>query len=292
MATTTTTITELIPEITMAVEFYYQDKSLGRALVNYKDQTGQPGLTVEFPRFTEFTASTGPTEGAAGSSHDADTTGMPTLTMAKRTVYVPLTYEAKKGARDNMVAAIGEGIGLAFVKAVDASIFGILTATTNWATSGGATNALLNLGHIQDCLNLVEENEVDDQLYGVLHPRQIKGLRKVFTPTEARTGTVSVKIPSDVTSVWMSKGMGNFYGVDWFKSNRIGTGTVGATGGLYNGLLFSRRGIGYAFSWLEESGVEVNVTPESGLINFVLNWVDSAGVTYNSAVGKLYSSTA
>jgi len=286
-----TNVAELIPEITLAVDLIYQDQSLGRALVTYQDVSGQPGVTVEFPRFTEVVGSTSAAEGTAPASHQMDLS-MPTLTIAKRAVYVQLSDLAQKGATGNLAQQIGEAMGLAMVKMIDASIFGIVTATTNWTTGTGATNAALNLSHIQDGLNLLEKNEVTDQVFGVVHPHQWKSVRAVFSPVTTATNTTAITIGNVVSDAILAAGMGNFYGIDWFKSNRIGSGTVTATASVYNGLLFSRRGIGFAFSYLKEAGIEIDRQAAAAYDDLVMNWADSAGVIYDSAVCKLYSTSS
>jgi N4-gp56 family major capsid protein len=287
-------VTELVPEITLAVDYIYQDKSLGRALAYYQDVSAQPGIIVEFPRFTEVAGSTAPAEGTAPTSHAMDLT-MPYLTLALRSVYVQLGDLAKKGASGNLIEQVSSAIGMAMVKQIDARIFGVVTATTNWTTGTGATNAALSLTHIQDGLNLLEKNEVDDQIFGVVHPHQWKSIRAIFAPVTSATNALSigaVQIGNVVSDTILTAGMGNFYGIDWFKSNRIGSGTVTATASVYNGLLFARRGIGYGFSYLVENGIEVQRQAAGAYDHVVMNWADSAGVTYDSAVCKLYSTSS
>jgi hypothetical protein len=273
-------VTELIPEITLQVDYIYHNMSLGRSLVNFQDVSGLAGNVVEFPRFTEVSASTGVAETATPTSHQMDL-AMPTLTIAKRSVYVPTGDLAMRTA-GNLAQNIGYAIGIAQVKAVDALIFGVLTATTNWTTGTGGTNAALTLTNIQTGLNLLEKNEVDDQIYGVLHPHQWNAVRAFFT-----LGDTLVSNPA--TDEIIKRGVGNFYGVEWFQSARIGSGTVNATASVYNGLLFSKRGIGYAYAGLK--GLE-SIRGVEAVDHLILNWADSAGVVYDSAVCKLYSTSA
>ncbi|KPK95798.1 hypothetical protein AMJ80_03550 [bacterium SM23_31] len=289
--TAVTNVAELVPEITLAVDYIYQDKSLGRALVNYQDITGQPGVTAEFPRFTEVVASTGVSETAAPASHQMDLS-MPTLTVARRAVYVGPSDLAVASATGNLATQIGEAMGMAMVKAIDASIFGIVTATTNWTTGTGVTNGDLTLAYIRDGILLLEKNEVDDPLMGVLHPHQWDMIRATFMPVTVATNTTAITIGNVVSDAMLSSGRGNFLGVNWFISNRIGSGTVSATANCYNGLLFSKRGIGYAFKWMAEQGIEADRAPDLGLTKLVLNWADSSGVVYDSAVCKLYSTSS
>ena len=291
--TTSTSVTELIPEITLAVDYIYQDKSLGRSLVNVQDISGMPGNVAEFPQFTEVVASTGVGETSAPASHEMDL-AMPYLTAARRSVYVGPSDLAVASATGNLAQQIGVGMGMAMVKAVDASIFGIVTATTNYATGTGATDGALSIPLIQDGILLLEKNEVDDQLFGVVHPHQWDSIRSAFSPVFSATNaytTSDITIGNSVSNAILTSGMGNFYGVQWFKSNRIGSGTVTATGDVYNGLLFSGRGIGYAFKWLNTAGIEADRAPDLGLTKLVLNWADSSGVVYSSAVCKLYSTS-
>jgi len=288
--TTSTTLTELIPEITRNVDLIYQDKSLGRALVSVYDITGQPGNVVEIPRLDEVASSTGVAETGTPTSHALDSGDMASLTCARRAVNVFAGDLAMESAVID-AGIIANAMGMAFVKAIDASIFGIVTATTNWTTGTGATDAALNLSHIQDGVNLLEKNEVDDQIYGVVHPHQWKSVRAVFSPVTVATNSTAITISNPISDSILTSGMGNFYGVDWFKSNRIGSGTVTATASVYNGLLFSKRGIGFAFKWLKVNGVEEQREAGEAATKLVLNWADSAGVAYGSAVAKLYSTS-
>jgi hypothetical protein len=107
--TTTTSVTELIPEITLGVDYIFQAGSLGRSLVNYKDVSNQPGNVVEFPIYTEVTASTSVGETATPTSHQMDLS-MASLTLAKRSVYVGLGDLAKKSMTDPQ--SIGEAMGI------------------------------------------------------------------------------------------------------------------------------------------------------------------------------------
>ena len=285
---TVTTLTELVPEITLEVAFIYQDKALARNLVTVEEISGKPGVTVEFPRFTEVAGDTAFTnEYDSPTSHAMDSGNMPTLTIARRSVFVLLSDLAKKGTSGDIVSKIGYAMGMAMVKQDDASIFGVVTGTTNWTTATGATNAAMAIGYVLDGILLLEKNEVDDQLYTVLHPHQYDHIRDALTPVANDDG-----ISIDQASELVRNGfVSRMFGAEWFKSNRIGSGTVSSTGDVYNGLLFSRRGIGYAFSWLEVPGIEFERDAEAASTKLILNYADSAGVIYDSAVCKLYSTS-
>ena len=92
--TATADVTELIPEITLGVDYIFQAGSLGRSLVNYKDVSGIPGNVVEFPYYTEVVASTSVSETSTPTSHQMNLS-MVSLTLAKRSVYVGLGDLAK-----------------------------------------------------------------------------------------------------------------------------------------------------------------------------------------------------
>ena len=291
--TATADVTELIPEISLAVDYIYQDKSLGRALCDYKDISGMPGNIAEFHLFSEVASSTGVAETATPTSHQMDVNQVQ-LTAARRSVYVGLGDLAAASATGNLAQEIGVAMGMAMVKATDASIFGVTTATTNYSTGTGATDGKLSIALVQDGVLLLEKNEVDDQLFAVVHPHQWDTIRSAFSPVFSATNaytTGDIGLSNAVTDAILTNGMGNFYGVNWFKSNRIGSGTNGSTDNVYAGLLFSKRGIGHAFKWMAAQGIEAQRAPELGLTKMVLNWADSSGVVYGSAVCKLYSTS-
>jgi len=287
--TTTTSLAYIIPEITERVQYIFQNAGIGRQLVTYRDITGQPGVTVEFPIFSEVAASTSVGETATPDSHAmAVTSG--TLTIAKRSVYVGVGDLAKKAMADP-VAAISDAMGKAMVKAIDASIFNVIS-TTNYATSAGATNAALTLANCLSALNILEENEADLPYAVVLHPHQYKSIRTTLVATEATTGTASLKVANIKTNEQLQAAyVSSMFGMNWFVTNRVSSRTVDATANCWSGLVFHQRGIGYGFSWLAEQGIEV-IRSLSAVDETILNWADSAAVIYASGVCTLYSTSA
>jgi len=288
---TLTTLTELVPEITLQCAYIYQDKALGRSLVNVKDISDQPGVTVEFPRFTEVAGDTAfsnnydsPTSHAMDSGQGSN----PSLTIARRAVFVLVTDMAIKGANTD-TAAIGKAMAMAQVKQDDAAIFGIVTGTTNWTTATGATNAAFGLGYVKDGILLLEKNEIDDVLACVVHPHQYDAIRDELTPVANDDGIAVPQAGEMLRTAFVS----TMFGAQWFKSNRIGSGTVSDTGNCYNGLLFPiGEGIGYAYSSLVVDGIEFERDAEAASTKMIINYADSAGVVYDSAVCKLYSTSS
>lgn len=285
--TASTNVTELIPEITLEAEFIYQDMAIGPQLVSVEDRNGLPGLTVEFPRWTAVTGSTSVAETATPTSHQMDLT-MPTLTMARRSVYVIGGDVAVTKSAQDIVGGIGRAMGMARAKQDDAAIFGVLTGTTNWTTGTGATNAAMSIAYLLDGILLLELNEVDDVLNAVLHPKQIDNIRDLLTPVASTT----ISGVTQANTMLQTAFVPQLLGANLFKTNRVGSGTVTATANVYNGLLFSRRGIGYAWSWMISNGIEAQRDAAGGYTGYVLNYIDTAGVIYDSAVCKLYSTSA
>jgi len=286
---TATSLAELVPEITMGVDFIFMNEGIGRMLATYKDVSGQPGVTVEFPIYTEVVASTTVGETAEPSSHEMDI-AMATLTIAKRSVYVGLGDLAKKGMSDSP-ETIGQAMGMSMVKAIDNRIFGVIT-TTNYATSAGSTNAAMNITYVLNALNVLEKNEVSAPLHIVLHPHQYNAIRAALTPVAATTDTTTIKIGNVISDELMSRGMAsNMFGLNWFVTSRISSRTVNATANCYSGLVFNPRGLGYAFSWLYQNGVEM-IRGTEAVSKLLLNWADSAGVIYSSGVCTLYSTSS
>ena len=283
--TGTTNVTELIPEITMEAEFVYQDKALGRSLARVEDISGQPGATVEFPIFTEVSGSNAPGETGTPASHQMDLT-MPTLTVARRAVNIHLSDLSEISAQGNLVAQIGRAAGMAKVKQDDAQIFGVITGTTNWSTGTGATKASMSITYVLAGMNLLEANEVDADLVCVLHPKQYANIRAALTPIANDDG-VAVGIADEMNKEGF---VSRQYGLTWYKSNRIGQGTVSTATYLYKGLLFAKgEAIGYAKK-SKINGIEPDRNAENALTKLIWNYFDSAGVIRSDAIVKLYSS--
>ena len=280
--TATADVTELIPEITLGVDYIYQAGSLGRSLVNYREVSGIPGNVVEFPIYTEVTASTSVAETSTPGSHQMNLS-MATLTLAKRSVYVGLGDLAKKGMTDPQ--SIGEAMGKAMVKAMDTSIFAVVS-TSDYATSAGSTDQTMTLTYVLNGINLLEVNEVDLPVNVVLAPVQYKGIRLGLTPVlndDTVTGALSDKMGADGV-------VSHAFGANWYVSPRIGTRTVDSSASCNSGLIFDQKAIGFGFSWLYEAGVE-GIRSDEALTKMLLNWADSAGIVNASGVCTIYTTT-
>lgn len=284
----TTALAYIIPEITERADFIFQNAAIGRALVTYRDVTGVPGVTVEFPRWTEVSGDT-PSQTAAPTSHAMALTSA-TLTIARKSVYVLLGFLAEKGMTDP-VSSIGTAMGMAKAKAIDTLIFGVVT-TTNYATSAGATNAALSLTHVLNGLNLLQVNEVDKPIYCVIHPFQQKSIVSGLAPVAATTDTTTIKISNPLTNAAVQEAMwSRLFGVDWFVTARIASRTVDATANVRSGLLFHPKGLGYAYTELGPAPVRI-LDSVDGASHMIMDYGDSAGILYSSAVCTLYSTSA
>jgi len=278
--TATADVTELIPEITLGVDYIFQAGSLGRSLVNYRDVSNQPGNVVEFPIYTEVTASTSVGETSTPGSHQMNLS-MASLTLAKRSVYVGLGDLAKKSMTDPQ--SIGEAMGMAMVKAIDTSIFAVIS-TTDYATSAGSTDQTMTLTYVLNGINLLEVNEVELPVNIVMLPVQFKGIRLGLTPVandDTVTGALSDQVGADGI-------LSRAFGANWYASPRIGTRTVDSTGSCNSALIFAQKAIGYGFSWLYTQGVE-SIRSDEALDKLLINWADSAGIVNSSGVCTLYT---
>lgn len=281
--TAVTNVTELVPEITLEAGYIYQQRALGEALVRVQDISGVPGVTAEFPIFTEVDGSASPSETGAATSHQMDLT-MPTLTVARRSINVHLGDLAEISAQGNTPAQIGKAMGMAKAKQDDVQIFGILTGTTNWGTQAGATNASLSITNLMDGLNLLEINEIEDELFGVVHPYQYKTIRSALVPIANDDG-ISV---NQATEMFGNRMVSRMFGAQWYVTKRISSGTVGATGSVYGGLLFNSAAIGYAKK-AKVQGIEPDRDAEGALTKYVWNYFDKAGVLRGVGICKLVS---
>ena len=215
--TTTTSLAELIPEITERVDFIFQDRAIGQGLVTFKDISNQPGKIAEWPIYTEVSASTGASETATPTSHQMDIS-MATATVAKRSVYVGLGDLTAVSMADP-VSSVAQAMGMAKAKAIDASIFNVIT-TTNYATSAGSTDQSMSITYALNALNALELNEVDTDIHCVLHPFQYKSIRSALTPVANDDG-VSVGAANSMTNEAFVSRM---LGMNWFVTNRVSMG--------------------------------------------------------------------
>lgn len=284
-----TNVTELVPEITLEVDYIYQANSLGRQLVSVKDISGSRGVTVEFPIFTEIVGSASPGETATPDSHQMDLS-MATLTVARRSVYTLLGDLATNATEGDLVSGVGKAMGMAQAKMVDARIFQILSGTTDFGTSAGATDGTLTITHVLAALLLLEKQEINETPRAVLHPHTFgKGPRAALTPI-ANDDSIAISAGEEMAK---NASLGRQFGVDWFTTPRCGSKTVDATGDVYEGLLFVQSAIGYGVKTIVD-GIEPNRQAPEALTGLIINWFDTSGVIRNSSQGvaSLYSTSS
>lgn len=283
--TLATNIAELIPEITLEVQYINQNVALGRNLVTVQDVDGSIGNTVEFPRFTEVSGSTGPAEGTAPTYHTMDLS-MPTATLGKRSVAIQLSGLAYRGAGSQIVSQIGRAMALAKAKQDDKAIFNIVTATTDWATSTGQTNAALTITNALAALLVLQQNEVTEPISFVTNAQGYNGIRTALTPVANDDG---VSGASDVANEVMRNALASrAFGMNWYVTQRISSGTVNATTQVWNSLAFTKSGIGYAHAWSPAMmGVELQRNADTDTWDLIMNYYDSAIVAYASNVCKV-----
>ncbi len=284
-----TDVAELIPEITLEVDYIYQANSLGRQLVSVKDISGSLGVTVEFPIFTEVAGSASVGETAAPDSHQMNLS-MATLTVAKRSVYTILGDLAVSATEGDLVTGVGKAMGMAQAKMVDARIFQILSGTTDFGTSPDATDGTLTITHVLAALLLLEKQEISETPRAVLHPHTFgKGPRTALTPI-ANDDSIAVSAGEEMSK---NASLGRQFGVDWFTTPRCGSKTVDATADVYEGLLFVQSAIGYGLKVVVD-GVEPDREASKAITGLIINWFDTAGVIRNSSQGvaSLYSTSS
>lgn len=283
--TLATNIAELIPEITLEAQYIYQNASLGRMLVHVEDVDGQEGNTVEFPAFTEVAGSISAGEGTAPTFHTMDLT-MPTGTLGKRNVAVQVSGLAYRGAGSKIVSQIGKAMAMAKAKQDDVAIFNIVTGTTEWTTSTGATNAALTITSALAGLLLLQNNEVYETINCVTNANGYNGIRTALTPVANDDTAASIGIVEDITRNGLAS---RAFGMDWYVTQRISSGTQTATTEVTNSLIFVKSGIGYAHAWSPaNSGVELERSAAADTWDLIMNYYDTSIVANTKGVCKLY----
>jgi len=260
----------------------YQNAAIGRGLVNYQEHPGE-GVIVEFPVFDEVSGSASPGEGTEPTAQTLNVT-MPTATMAKRSVFVQLSGLAIKGAGSKIVSQIGATMGMAKAKQDDAQIFSIVTATTDFSSSVGATNTAMSITVALAGLLLIQQAEVAETINCVVDANGYNDIRTGLLPV-ANDDTITGALTDTVSINGLAS---RAYGMNWYVTERIGSGTVDATTEVTNGLIFVKSAIGYAHAWSPgNNGLEIDRIASSDVSNLILNYYDSAIVTKPTGIVKV-----
>jgi len=234
MASTTSTLNDLLPAITAEAMFVASERSIMRGLVKNYSIPASNGKTITVPRYPVQTAAA-LTEGNEVSSTAVSTDGV-TLTVSTVAIRSLVTDLVRASAASNVVADLGRLFGEAIAKKMDQDLLALFSG---FSTGVGGASTAMSASLIANAVARLRASAVPgDALACVLHPYVAYDLKKDLTNTFANPNAGIIQNEA------MSQGyVGMLFGVPVFESANIAdTGTAGD----YVGAVFHRDALGLA----------------------------------------------
>lgn len=248
MATTLTTLDNLLPKIIQEALFVASERSIMRGLVkNYTLPPGS-GKTVNVPIYPLQTAQS-LTEGVALTDHTVSgyanvTPSSATLTVAEVGIATQVTDIARLSSATNVVADIGRLFGEAIARKIDIDLTSKFSLfTTNVVGSSGnilAVSGAISAASVFEAVAKLRGAGVpSSDLACVLHPSVAYDLKANITNTFANPNAGTIQNEA------MQMGyVGMLAGVPVYETSNFNT--ANSTAGDYIGGLFHRDALGLA----------------------------------------------
>jgi N4-gp56 family major capsid protein len=235
MASTTTSLNDLLPLIRQEAMFVASERSIMRGLVkNYALAPGQ-GKTVSVPIYPLQTAAV-ITEGNEVTDTTVST-NVADLTIGTVAIRTLLTDLARQSAASNVVADLGRLFGEAVARKMDQDLTNLFN---NLPVGGGAYNSAITAADIFKAVAQLKSDAVPTEgMVCVLHPSIAYDLKASLTNTgNTPFGAFS---GSDVSNEAMRMGfVGMLAGIPVFETSNIQTNTPGD----YAGAVFQMDALG------------------------------------------------
>ena len=234
MSSTTTTLNDLLPQITAEAMFVANERSIMRGLVkNYSIPAGS-GKTITVPRYPVQSAAA-VTEGNEVSNTAVSTDGV-TLTVTTVAIRTLLTDLARTSSASNVVADLGRLFGEAIAKKMDQDLMALFSG---FATGVGGASTAMSAALVAQAVARLRANAVpSDALACVVHPFVAYDLKANLSNTFANPNAGIIQNEAMQTGY-----VGTLFGVPVFESsNIVDTGTAGD----YVGAVFHRDALGIA----------------------------------------------
>lgn len=204
--------TEIIAEAT--VQLYEYSRLL--PLCRVKDTSGQPGLTVSFPKFPVIVG-----QDVAENDETPETTitpGAVEVTVSEKELNVPLTdLAAEATGEEEIIATIGNLLGSGMARKLDRDIAATFPQFTK---SFGTAGTQVSVGAATRSGTYLDVQEAPGRYYGVLHPYMTTGIKDSLTNS---FGDGTKPIPSEMKSseVLYENYIGTLSGTHWAESPAI-----------------------------------------------------------------------
>lgn len=250
MASTTTTLNDLIPEIVAEALFVASEASIMRNMVRNYTVPMNAGNIIQVPIYPTQTA-VALTEGTDLAAGNAATglvdvsTSVATITLGEVGIMTQVTDLARDSAQSDVIADVGRLFGEAIAVKMDKDLTGLFDSFTTNVLGNSAT--ALSAADIFKGLALLRAQGVPSQdLFCVLHPEIAYDLKANLTNTFANPN------PGLIQNAAMMNGfVGMLAGIPVFETSNFTAGTAGD----WKGGIFHRDALGLAI--MKDIAIEV-----------------------------------
>jgi N4-gp56 family major capsid protein len=231
---TTTTLNDLLPQITAEAMFVANERSIMRGLVKNYSIPASNGKTITVPIYPVQSAAA-VTEGDEVSNTAVSTNGV-TLTVSTVAIRTMITDLVRASSASNVVADMGRLFGEAIAKKMDQDLLALFSGFS--VGVGGASTAFSAAILAQAVAKLRANAVPGDALACVVNPYVAYDLKSALTNTFANPNAGIIQNEAMQTGY-----VGTLFGVPVFESSNIAdTGTAGD----YVGAVFHRDALGLA----------------------------------------------
>lgn len=200
---TSTTLTEIIPEIISAAKYTLQKTEVIRPLVDNYSLVGKPGLTIQLPIFAVAGEAGDAVEGTDYTTITTIDSGSGTSLTATMIKHIfQLTDLADMGSQENMPEKIGNMLGQSVAAKIDTDLAALFTGFSQ--TVAGAATALTP-AHFEEAQQYLRQAFAPPPYNFVGGVKQIwgqKGISKLFTTNanyQSFAGSVPGSVAEDIT---------------------------------------------------------------------------------------------
>jgi N4-gp56 family major capsid protein len=235
MASTTTTLNDLLPEIIQEAMFVASERSIMRGLVkNYTLAAGQ-GKNVNVPIYPTQTAA------AITEGNEVNDTSVSTntaqLTVSPVAIRTLLTDLARVSAASNVVADLGRLFGEAVARKMDTD----LTALFSSFNQGTAGNTVITVEQIFKNVAQLKASAVSTEgMVCVVHPEIAYDLKSALT-TAGNTPFTMGAFGENANEAMRMGFVGMLAGIPVYETSNIANS---GSAGNYTGAVFQRDAIG------------------------------------------------
>jgi len=235
MASTTTTLNDLLPEIIQEAMFVASERSIMRGLVkNYTLSAGQ-GKNVNVPIYPRQTAAV-VTEGNE-VNNDAVSTTTALLTVQPVAIRTLLTDLARVSAASNVVADLGRLFGEAVARKMDTDLTALFSSFT--APTAGTT--VITAAQIFTAVAKLQADAVPmEGMVCVIHPEVAFDLKSALT-SQGNTPFTAGAYGDNANEAMRTGFIGLLAGIPVYQTSNIANS---GSAGNYLGAIFQRDALG------------------------------------------------